>query len=126
MIAVGWDGAVRGLLVVADTVKPTSAQAISELRALGLRPLLLTGDNIGAARAIGAEIGIDPADVIAEVLPVEKVATIIELQSQGRVVAMVGDGVNDAAGVGAGRPGHRHGHRHRCGHRGVRYHPGPR
>jgi Cu+-exporting ATPase len=94
--AVGWDGQVRGLLIVADTVKPTSAQAISELRGLGLRPVLLTGDNTGAARAIGAEVGIDPADVIAQVLPADKVAKIIELQGQGRVVAMVGDGVNDA------------------------------
>jgi Cu+-exporting ATPase len=99
VVAVGWDGAVRGLLVVADTVKPTSAQAISELRELGLRPILLTGDNAAAATAIAAEVGIDPADVIAEVLPVEKIRKVSELQAQSRVVAMVGDGVNDAAAL---------------------------
>lgn len=99
VIAVGWDGAARGLLVVADTVKPTSAQAIAELRGLGLRPVLLTGDNAAAARAIAAEVGIDPGDVIAEVLPAEKLATVADLQRQGRVVAMVGDGVNDAAAL---------------------------
>ena len=92
--AVGWDGAVRGLLVVADTVKPTSAQAIAELRGLGLRPVLLTGDNAAAARAIAAEVGID--EVTAEVLPAEKLAVIRGLQDSGAVVAMVGDGVNDA------------------------------
>ena len=99
VIAVGWDGAARGLLVVADTVKPTSAQAISELKGLGLRPVLLTGDNTAAAKAIAAEVGIDPADVIAEVLPAGKVAKIADLQAHGRVVAMVGDGVNDAAAL---------------------------
>jgi Cu+-exporting ATPase len=92
--AVGWDGAIRGLLVVADTVKPTSAQAIAELRGLGLRPVLLTGDNAAAARAIAAEVGID--DVTAEVLPAGKLAVIRRLQDNGAVVAMVGDGVNDA------------------------------
>ncbi len=99
VIAVGWDGAARGLLVVADTVKPTSAQAISELKGLGLRPVLLTGDNAAAAEAIAAEVGIDPGDVIAEVLPAGKVAKVAELQAQGAVVAMVGDGVNDAAAL---------------------------
>jgi Cu+-exporting ATPase len=94
--AVGWDGMVHGLLVVADTVKPTSAQAIRELRGLGLRPMLLTGDNAAAARAIGVESGIDGDSVIAEVLPADKVMVIRRLQEQGRVVAMVGDGVNDA------------------------------
>jgi P-type Cu+ transporter len=96
-VLVGWDGAVRGLLLVADTVKPTSAQAVRELRALGLRPVLLTGDNAAAARSVAAEVGI--SEVIAEVLPAGKVDAVRELQSQGRVVAMVGDGVNDAAAL---------------------------
>lgn len=96
-IAVGWDGAVRGLLVVADTVKPTSATAVAELRALGLHPVLLTGDNDRAARAIGAEVGIE--QVIAEVMPADKVRVVANLQADGRVVAMVGDGVNDAAAL---------------------------
>ncbi|RZS91573.1 Cu+-exporting ATPase [Motilibacter rhizosphaerae] len=94
---VGWDGAVRGVLVVADTVKATSAEAVSRLRALGLEPVLLTGDNERAARAVAAQVGID--DVVAEVLPEDKAAAVRELQSRGRVVAMVGDGVNDAAAL---------------------------
>ncbi|MFC9331666.1 heavy metal translocating P-type ATPase [Kitasatospora sp. NPDC057015] len=98
-VAVGWDGAARAVLEVADTVRPTSAQAIAELRALGLRPVLLTGDNRRAAEAVAAEVGIDPADVIAEVLPEEKVATVRALQAEGRSVAVVGDGVNDAAAL---------------------------
>jgi Cu+-exporting ATPase len=93
-IVAAWDGEVRGLLVVADAVKATSAQAIASLRALGLRPVLLTGDNQTTARSVAAEIGIDT--VIAEVLPSDKAAVIRDLQGQGRVVAMVGDGVNDA------------------------------
>jgi Cu+-exporting ATPase len=80
-------------------VKPTSAQAICELKELGLRPILLTGDNTAAAKAIAAEVGIDPADVIAEVLPSEKLRKVCNLQAQGKVVAMVGDGVNDAAAL---------------------------
>jgi Cu+-exporting ATPase len=96
-IAVGWDGAVRGLVVVADTVKPTSARAVAELRALALTPVLLTGDNERAARAVAAEIGID--EVISDVLPWDKVEVVQRLQGQGRVVAMVGDGVNDAAAL---------------------------
>lgn len=94
VVAVGWDGRARGVLVVADTVKPTSAQAISELKELGLTPVLLTGDNEDVARQIAAEVGIER--VIAEVLPAEKVDVVARLQSEGRVVAMVGDGVNDA------------------------------
>jgi Cu+-exporting ATPase len=96
-VLVGWDGAVRAVLVVADTVKPSSAGAVAHLRRLGLRPVLVTGDNEAAARAIAAEVGID--DVIAEVLPEGKVDAIRRRQAQGRVVAMVGDGVNDAAAL---------------------------
>jgi Cu+-exporting ATPase len=94
VVAVGWDGRVRGLLVVADTPKETSREAVAMLLALGLRPVLLTGDNAQTARAVAAEVGID--EVIAEVLPAEKVAVVRRLQGEGRVVAMVGDGVNDA------------------------------
>ena len=98
-VAVGWDGHARGVLVVADAIKPTSAEAIGQLRGLGLRPILLTGDNETVARAVAAEVGIDPADVIAEVLPADKVDVVKRLQGEGRVVAMVGDGVNDAAAL---------------------------
>jgi Cu+-exporting ATPase len=94
VIAAGWDGEVRGLLVVADTPKPSSAAAVAELTALGLRPVLLTGDNAATAAAVAAEVGI--AEVIADVLPAGKAAVIRRLQDEGRVVAMVGDGVNDA------------------------------
>ena len=93
-IAAAWDGEARALFVVADAIKPTSAEAIRRLRELGLRPVLLTGDNGETARAVAAEAGID--EVIAELLPSEKVEVVRRLQSEGRVVAMVGDGVNDA------------------------------
>ena len=93
-IAAAWDGQARALFVVADQIKPTSAEAIRRLRELGLRPVLLTGDNDRTARVIAAEAGID--DVIAEVLPAEKADVVRRLQAEGRVVAMVGDGVNDA------------------------------
>ncbi len=93
-VVAGWDGAARALFVVADAVKPTSREAVASLRALGLRPLLLTGDNEATARAVAAEVGID--EVIAEVLPADKVDVVRRLQDEGRVVAMVGDGVNDA------------------------------
>ncbi|WP_445152814.1 heavy metal translocating P-type ATPase [Baekduia sp. Peel2402] len=93
-IFVAWDGAVRGRIAVADAIKPTSAEAIRELRALGLTPILLTGDHATTARAVADAVGID--EVIAEVLPSEKAAVVKRLQDQGKVVAMVGDGVNDA------------------------------
>ncbi|MFI1093762.1 heavy metal translocating P-type ATPase [Streptomyces sp. NPDC020917] len=93
-VAVAWDGAARGVLVVADTVKPTSAEAIARLKRIGLTPVLLTGDNDAVARQIAAEVGIE--QVFAEVLPEDKVDVVARLQSEGRTVAMVGDGVNDA------------------------------
>ena len=93
-ITVSWDGLPRATLVVADTVKPTSAEAVAELRGLGLRPVLLTGDRAEAARAVAAEVGIER--VLAEVFPGDKAAEVRRLQDEGEVVAMVGDGVNDA------------------------------
>jgi P-type Cu+ transporter len=96
-VLVGWDGAARAVIVVSDVVKDTSAEAVEQLRALGLHPVLLTGDNERAARAVAQQVGID--DVIADVLPADKVAEVQRLQGQGRVVAMVGDGVNDAAAL---------------------------
>ncbi|MGH3762848.1 HAD-IC family P-type ATPase, partial [Actinophytocola sp.] len=96
-VTVAWDGEARGLLVVADTVKPTSAAAVRQLRALGLTPVMLTGDNEAAARAVAAEVGID--EVIAGTLPEGKVDEVRRLQEEGRVVAMAGDGVNDAAAL---------------------------
>jgi Cu+-exporting ATPase len=98
-VAVGWDGQARAVLVVADRVKDTSAQAIRELRELGLRPILLTGDNARVAHTVAAQVGVAADDVYAEVLPRDKVDVIQRLQAQGRVVAMVGDGVNDAAAL---------------------------
>lgn len=93
-VAVGWDGKARGVLVVADQIKATSAEAIAQLVALGLTPVLLTGDNTAVANEVAAAVGI--TRVIAEVMPKDKVDVIAKLQAEGRVVAMVGDGVNDA------------------------------
>jgi P-type Cu+ transporter len=99
VVWVGWDGAVRGLVTVADTVKASSAGAIAELRRLGLHPQLVTGDNARVAAAVATEVGIDPDGVVAEVLPAGKVDVVRRLQREGRGVAMVGDGVNDAAAL---------------------------
>jgi Cu+-exporting ATPase len=98
-VVVGWDGVARGVLAVADAVKETSAEAVRSLRALGLTPVLLTGDNRAVAEAVARAVGID--EVIAEVLPEDKVEAVRRLQGEGRVVAMVGDGVNDAAALAA-------------------------
>ncbi|MGW3356424.1 heavy metal translocating P-type ATPase [Streptomyces bungoensis] len=98
-VTVGWDGRVRGVLAVADAVKETSAEAVRDLRALGLTPVLLTGDNRTVAEAVARAVGIDPGDVYAEVLPEDKVEVVRRLQGEGRAVAMVGDGVNDAAAL---------------------------
>jgi Cu+-exporting ATPase len=93
-ILAGWDGRATAVFVVADAIKPTSAEAITRLKALGLRTVLLTGDNATTARTVAAEVGID--EVIAEVMPADKAEVIARLQAEGRVVAMAGDGVNDA------------------------------
>ena len=93
-VAVAWDGRARAVVAVADSIKPTSAQAVRELRSLGLRPVLLTGDGAAAAAAVASSVAVD--DVIAQVLPGEKAEVVRRLQGEGRVVAMVGDGVNDA------------------------------
>lgn len=96
---VAWAGKARGALAVADTIRPSSREAIAKLQSLGLEPILLTGDNSSTAKAVAAEVGIEK--VISEVFPEDKVAEINRLRSQGRVVAMVGDGVNDAAALAA-------------------------
>ncbi|WP_300402560.1 heavy metal translocating P-type ATPase [Nocardioides sp.] len=99
VVAIGWDGAARGALVVADAVKDTSVEAIGQLRELGLRPVLLTGDDAVVAARVAREVGITEDDVIAGVLPTDKADVVRRLQGEGRVVAMVGDGVNDAAAL---------------------------
>ncbi|WP_067670476.1 heavy metal translocating P-type ATPase [Nocardia miyunensis] len=96
-IVVAWDGVARGVLVIADAIKPASADAVADMRALGLTPVLLTGDNAAAARTVADRVGIE--EVIAEVLPSDKLDVVKRLQDSGKVVAMVGDGVNDAAAL---------------------------
>ncbi|MEU3531312.1 heavy metal translocating P-type ATPase [Streptomyces murinus] len=98
-VLAGWDGRARGVLAVADAIKETSAEAIRELRALGLTPVLLTGDNRTVAESVARAVGIDAAHVYAEVLPEDKVDVVRRLRAEGRAVAMVGDGVNDAAAL---------------------------
>lgn len=98
-VAVAWDGKARAVLVVADAIKPTSAEAIRRFRELGLTPILLTGDNTTVAHTVAAQVGIDPEHVFAEVMPKDKVDVVTRLQEEGRIVAMVGDGVNDAAAL---------------------------
>jgi Cu+-exporting ATPase len=98
-VAVRWGGRSRGVLRLADAVKPTSASAIAELKAMGLTPMLLTGDNEAVAARVAAEVGIGASDVIAGVLPSDKADAIKRLQDAGRRVAMVGDGVNDSVAL---------------------------
>lgn len=98
-VAVAWNGTAGGVISLRDPAKPTSAEAVAELRELGLRPYLLTGDSAGAARVAARAVGIPDADVISRVLPAEKAAVVARLQAEGRTVAMVGDGVNDAAAL---------------------------
>src|SRR5699024_5609432 len=96
-VMVGWHGSARAVLVVADAIKPSATAAVRQLRDLGLSPVLLTGDNDAVAQAVAQDVGID--EVLSEVLPDDKVNVVRRLQSEGRSVAMVGDGINDAAAL---------------------------
>ncbi|WP_409437623.1 heavy metal translocating P-type ATPase [Mycobacterium sp. SMC-14] len=98
-VEVSWDGRARGTITLTDTVRPTSAAAVAELKAMGITPMLLTGDGAAVARMVAGEVGIDPANVIANVLPADKAEAVTRLQDQGRRVAMVGDGVNDSVAL---------------------------
>ncbi|MEB3032505.1 heavy metal translocating P-type ATPase [[Mycobacterium] nativiensis] len=98
-VEVSWDGRARGTITLTDTVRPTSAAAVAELKAMGITPVLLTGDGAAVARKVAREVGIDPADVIADVLPADKADAVKNLQARGRRVAMVGDGVNDSVAL---------------------------
>jgi len=108
VVLVGWDGAAQGLLAVADQVRPSGAVAVAALRRLGLRPILVTGDNARTTAAVAAEVGID--DVVAAALPQDKVEVVRRLQREGHSVAVVGDGINDAAALAAADLGMAIGH----------------